>query len=156
MICIFYSLIINECLNLGTQISYIRKAINKGYGVIVLNTNDNFTPNGKKIPNSGTAEEHAQYVWETYISKTSADSILIVAHSYGGVVTLALAEKTKDFKKRVKAVAFTDSVHAFSNNKVPNYLIEVCLNISYIEQGTPKLFDQFFNFFLFSRLPLTG
>lgn len=122
----FYSLIINESLDYGTQIPYIRKGINKGYGVIVLNTNDNFTLNGKKIPKSGTAEEHALYVWETYIAKTNADSILIVAHSYGGVVTLALADKTNDFEKRVKAVAFTDSVHAYSNNKVPNYLLEVC------------------------------
>lgn len=92
-----------------------------------MNTNDNFTLNGKKIPTSGTAEEHAQYVWETYIKKTKTDSILIVAHSYGGVVTLALADvKTKDFEKRVKAVAFTDSVHAYSNNKVPKHLIQVC------------------------------
>lgn len=34
-------LIINDSLSTGTQILYIRKARKLGYGVLVLNTNDN-------------------------------------------------------------------------------------------------------------------
>lgn len=34
-------LIINDNLNSGTQIPYIKKAKQLGYGIIVLNTNDN-------------------------------------------------------------------------------------------------------------------
>lgn len=111
---------------MGTQIPYIRKAVSKGYGVIVLNTNDNYLPSGKKIQHSGTAEEHASYVWDTYISQAKASSVVIVAHSYGGVVTLALADQFKDkFDEKVKAIAFTDSVHAFSNIKMSKHFKEV-------------------------------
>ena len=60
----------------------------------------------------GTSEEHAQYVWNKYISQSKAASILVVAHSFGGVVTASLAEKNEDFVDRVKAVALTDSVHS--------------------------------------------
>jgi hypothetical protein len=34
-------LIINDCLNTGTQIPYIKQALEEGYGVIVTNTNLN-------------------------------------------------------------------------------------------------------------------
>lgn len=111
---------------MGTQIPYIKKALAMDYGVLVLNTNENCLPNGKKIKHSSTAEEHALYVWDTYVSKTKAENIAIVAHSYGGVVTVTLAtEMKKDFGKRVKAIAFTDSVHGYSNTKVTDSLKEV-------------------------------
>ena len=42
-------LIINDNLNSGTQIPYVKKARELGYGVIVLNTNDNHRMiNGKQ------------------------------------------------------------------------------------------------------------
>ncbi|XP_053611254.1 FAM172 family protein homolog CG10038 [Plodia interpunctella] len=123
------SLIINDCLDMGTQIPYIQKAQSKGYGVMVLNTNDNCLPNGKKIPHSSTAEEHARYIWDTYVGKANANSIVIVAHSYGGVVTLTLADQLKNkFDDRVKAIAFTDSVHSFSNIKMSKHFKEISQN----------------------------
>ncbi|XP_063829869.1 FAM172 family protein homolog CG10038 [Ostrinia nubilalis] len=123
------SLIINENLEQGTQIPYIERAIAKGYGVMILNTNDNYQADGKKIPHSSSAEEHAYYVWETYISKAKATSVVIVAHSYGGVVTVSLADQLKsEFEKRVKAIAFTDSVHAFSPIKMPTFMKEITRN----------------------------
>ena len=36
------SLIINENLEVGTQIAYIKKALDLGYSVVVLNTNNNY------------------------------------------------------------------------------------------------------------------
>ena len=36
-----YSLMIRNSLDEGTQLPYIRKALGLGYGVVVLNTNDN-------------------------------------------------------------------------------------------------------------------
>lgn len=43
-------LIINDSLNTGTQLPYIKKAREMGYAVMVLNTNDNFrTLNGKSM-----------------------------------------------------------------------------------------------------------
>ena len=61
---------------------------------------------------SGTSEEHGLYVWNKLIKKSKVATVLVVAHSWGGVVTAHLAEKTDDFTDRVKAVALTDSVHA--------------------------------------------
>lgn len=122
-----YRLIINDCLDNGTQIPYIKKALTKGYGIIVLNSNDNYRGD-KEITNSGCAEDHAKYVWEEYITNIKANNILIVAHSYGGVLTVMLANKyNKLFEKKVKAVALTDSVHGFSGAKIPKYL----KNVSY-------------------------
>ncbi|CAG9566328.1 unnamed protein product [Danaus chrysippus] len=122
------SLIINDCLDTGTQIPYIKKAQAKGYGIIVLNSNDNFRGDNK-ISHSSSAEEHANYVWKTYIKPTKAASILIVAHSYGGILTVLLADKEKkEFEKRVKAIAFTDSVHGYSGVKISKYLKQVSKN----------------------------
>lgn len=91
-----------------------------------MNTNDNFRSDCSKILQSGNPEEHAAYVWNNYILNTSASSIAIVAHSYGGLVTLYLSDKFKnDFENRVKVVAFTDSVHGFSNLKVTKFLKQV-------------------------------
>lgn len=123
------SLIINENLDMGTQIPYIKKAVSKDYGVLVLNTNDNCTPEGKKIKNSESAEEHALYVWQTYISSSKTQNIVIIAHSYGGVVTVYLADKLKsEFESRVKAIAFTDSVHGYSNIKITDYMKKTAKN----------------------------
>lgn len=123
------SLIINDNLDMGTQIPYIKSALSKNYGVLVLNPNDNCLSNGKKIPQSSSGEEHTHYVWNTFVKNTKATSILIVAHSYGGVLTLALADKLKEeFEKKVKAIAFTDSVHSYSNFKVSSFLKEVARN----------------------------
>ena len=36
-----FRLMINNSLDEGTQLPYIRKALGLGYGVVVLNTNDN-------------------------------------------------------------------------------------------------------------------
>ncbi|XP_073960487.1 cotranscriptional regulator ARB2A isoform X3 [Choristoneura fumiferana] len=117
------SLIINENIDMGTQIPYIQRAVAAGFGVVVMNTNDNYRISGNKIAKSGSPDEHAQYVWDKYIAKTKATSILIVAHSYGGVVTMDLAMKNKaDFKKRVKAIALTDSVHGFSSKSIMDYV----------------------------------
>ncbi len=35
-------LIINDSLKSGTQLPFIKRAINEGYGVVVLNTNQNY------------------------------------------------------------------------------------------------------------------
>ncbi|XP_047029058.1 FAM172 family protein homolog CG10038 [Helicoverpa zea] len=123
------SLIINDNLDMGTQIPYIKKALQKGYGVMVLNPNDNCQNNGKKIPNSSSGEEHTSYVWNTYVKNTKATSIAIVAHSYGGVLTVTLADQLKDeFEQRVKVIAFTDSVHVYSNIKITKHMQEAARN----------------------------
>ncbi|CAG5059079.1 unnamed protein product [Parnassius apollo] len=129
------SLIINKSLDAGTQIPYIKKAKACGYGIMILNPNDN-NRDERNIPNSGTAETHARYVWDTYIKSSKASSILIVAHSYGGIVTVTLADQIKEeFEQRVKAIALTDSVHGYSEFMVTDYLKKVSKN--WISSSSP-------------------
>ena len=64
-----------------------------GYDVLVTNTNDNYRMiNGKRqvIPKSENATAHARYVWENCVMKSQPESVAIVAHSYGGSITLDL------------------------------------------------------------------
>ncbi|KAF0309336.1 Protein FAM172A [Amphibalanus amphitrite] len=109
-------LIINNGVQEGTQLPYIERALSAGYGVLVLNTNDNRRVTGERkqfIRDSGTPEQHALTVWDTYVRSAAATDVAIVAHSYGGVVTLNLAvRRWEEVQKRVSAVALTDSVHS--------------------------------------------
>ncbi|XP_014289174.1 FAM172 family protein homolog CG10038 [Halyomorpha halys] len=130
------SLIINDSLETGTQIPYIRKAMNLGYGVIIMNTNDNYRLiDGKKFPIEGSSNssEHASTVWKHYVLPTAAEKILLIAHSFGGVVTMSLASNfEEDFLRRVKAIALTDSVHGriprAVSSRLAEYLSEVGRN----------------------------
>ncbi|XP_055638589.1 FAM172 family protein homolog CG10038 isoform X2 [Toxorhynchites rutilus septentrionalis] len=119
------SLIINHSLDAGTQIPYINMARKLGYEVLVTNTNDNYRPIGgstKPIKGSRNPTEHAVSVFERHVMACDPEAVAIVAHSYGGVVTVELAQKfPKFFKDKVFAVGFTDSVH--SSSLVPEVLI---------------------------------
>lgn len=82
-------LIMNQSINHGTQIPYINEARKLGYEVLVLNTNDN-ERNGKDIPGNASPTAHAVSVWAQLLAKANIQAIAIVAHSYGGVVTMDL------------------------------------------------------------------
>ena len=73
-------LIINEDLEKGTQIPFIKWAKENDFGVIVTNTNDNWEPQQEKsvndekkrkvqnrIKGSENPEEHARTVWEQLV-----------------------------------------------------------------------------------------
>ncbi|XP_046814906.1 FAM172 family protein homolog CG10038 isoform X1 [Vespa crabro] len=108
-------LIINDSLFTGTQIPYIRKAKDLGYGLFVLNTNDNIRiikgkPN--KIKGSGDPHEHLKTVWNDYIGPSNSKYVAVVAHSYGGECIVKFAiDHAEEFKRKVFAVGLTDSVH---------------------------------------------
>ncbi|XP_055905448.1 FAM172 family protein homolog CG10038 [Eupeodes corollae] len=110
------SLIINNSLDHGTVLPYIKKARELGYDIVITNTNDNYrlSEDGamKVIPGHNTPITHAATVWEKYVMASNPESVAIVAHSYGGSVTLALAKQFEQFfKHKVFAVALTDSAH---------------------------------------------
>ncbi|GAB0088646.1 FAM172 family protein homolog CG10038 [Sergentomyia squamirostris] len=105
------SLIINHSLAAGTQLPYLERARKMGFEVISTNTNDN-NRRGKPIQSSEDSVEHAVYVFEKYIIPSNPKAVAIVAHSYGGIVTMELARKFPEFfKTKVFAVGLTDSVH---------------------------------------------
>ncbi|XP_071039132.1 cotranscriptional regulator ARB2A homolog isoform X2 [Parasteatoda tepidariorum] len=122
-------LIINDCLNSGTQMPYIKRAKGLGYGVIVLNTNDNkqeIKGVNHKIRGCESPESHANYVWKNVImAKAAAKYIAIVAHSYGGIVTVNMCRTFPDsFQEKVIAIAFTDSPHNLILQGLSEPLIE--------------------------------
>ncbi|XP_045606421.1 FAM172 family protein homolog CG10038 isoform X2 [Procambarus clarkii] len=126
-------LIINDSLDSGTQIPFIKKAQEEGYGIIVMNTNDNYRTNRKKnrsrIRGSENPDNHALHVWDNYIRDSKAKHIGIIAHSYGGCVTTNLFTRKKDeFVKRVFAVAMTDSVHFIPSPVAFKELVKVSCN----------------------------
>lgn len=130
------SLIINHSIDHGTQIPYIKKAIELGYDVLVTNTNNNhrfvdddrFILNGNENP-----EAHIMSVWEQLIEPVfdTIDAIAIVAHSFGGIVTLTLAnEYAEQLLSKCFAVALTDSVHHTGHQtaELQDWILNVIIN----------------------------
>ena len=108
------SVVINESLETGSMLPAIREAQNQGYSLLVFNPNVHRDPETKEpIPLNDTLSAHSNYMWSTFVSKSPAQEIFIIAHSCGGVSTMELMKlHWEDFSQRVKGIAFTDSVHS--------------------------------------------
>ena len=105
-------LTLTHSLESGTQIPFIQRAKQLGYGVVVLNPNQNKNDKFQKVvEGSETPEAHFTYVWRNFVKPSKVKHVAIVAHSYGGVITMKGAAEIKSVSKRTFAVAFTDSVH---------------------------------------------
>ncbi|KPU79449.1 uncharacterized protein Dana_GF17730, isoform B [Drosophila ananassae] len=132
------SLIINNSLDHGTQLPYVRQARKLGYDVLITNTNDlkRFF-DGKDNPIKGveTPTQHTKYVWKNIVIPSNPESVAIVAHSYGGFLTMDLAEQFVDFfKEKVFAIALTDAVMGtIQSNK--EYISEVACD--WVTSKTP-------------------
>ncbi|KAM9277678.1 putative protein ARB2BP [Cariama cristata] len=126
--------IISKGLEHGTQIPFIKMALQRYEGVIVLNPNDNFvdlktekerlsSSIGEALPSmrsvwwipkrgSSSPEEHTMYVWDHFISKSAAKNVAFIAHGYGGLVFVDLLVQRKwEVMNKVYSVAFIDSMH---------------------------------------------
>ena len=69
---------------------------------------------GERIPGSERPEQHAVTVWTQLVTPGATDQVVVIAHSYGGVVTMALAghqDTRAEFSDKVVGVFLTDSVH---------------------------------------------
>lgn len=137
-------LIVNDSLKKGTQLPFIRRALGLGYGVIVMNTNDNFRMYGgvkRAIRDSENPEKHGRYVWEWFVEKAAAKHIAIIAHSYGGVVTVNLMTEFYAMRDRVFAIAMTDSVHSMQHQKVPSWVVQWLCQVSCNWVSSPEPLD---------------
>ncbi|XP_065596934.1 putative protein ARB2BP [Cyrtonyx montezumae] len=127
--------IISEGLYHGTQIPFIKMALQSHGGVIVLNPNDNFVDfktEREKLSFStreeslaslhscqcnprwcsSSPEEHTMYVWDHFISKSAAKNVAFIAHGYGGLVFIDLLMQRKgEVMNKVFSVAFINSMH---------------------------------------------
>eukprot|EP00929_Paragymnodinium_shiwhaense_P077103 TRINITY_DN39687_c0_g1_i1.p1 TRINITY_DN39687_c0_g1~~TRINITY_DN39687_c0_g1_i1.p1 ORF type:complete len:297 (-),score=65.69 TRINITY_DN39687_c0_g1_i1:57-947(-) len=111
------ALCINKDLTHGTMLPYLQKAKEAGYGVIVLNPNENAV-DGEPIPGCETADKQLGYVWENLIRGKCKQGLCvdIVAHSNGGRALLAfLADRSPlpaEALKQMHKIVLTDSYHA--------------------------------------------
>lgn len=108
------SVCINESLSMGSMLPYISKAQEQNYSIIILNPNCSRSPlTNKIVPHNSDMLEHSSFVWENYISRSPAASLVIAGHSCGGICTVHLLKTySSEFMSRVKCVALTDSVHS--------------------------------------------
>ncbi|KAI5080661.1 hypothetical protein GOP47_0003844 [Adiantum capillus-veneris] len=110
-------LCINDSLKTGSVLPFLDWAREHSFGVIVLNPNKNVvkTMEGLRvpIPFNDCAEAHVNYVWRAVCQDLTAKHFVLVAHSYGGISTCNLLRlQGEEVLKRLRSVAFTDSVHA--------------------------------------------
>ncbi|KAI8621362.1 Arb2 domain-containing protein [Chytriomyces sp. MP71] len=105
-------IIINESVSKGSMLTYIHRAHEAGYNVLVLNSNQNHVDN-VPIRGNETPEEHVDYVWQHLVLPSTTNHVLAVAHSYGGVCMQTLTDTRSDEikSKKLIAIALTDSVH---------------------------------------------
>jgi hypothetical protein len=164
------ALCINDTLDQGCIFGYLDRIISRGWGVVVLNPNENTTspplrddptclasfaaPSAEdetageassttsaaadaardfflaqtdaswkeqcaqrrreavSVSGSESPVAHGCYVWQHIAAAASAKAVPIIAHSYGGIVTLGIADAHFDAVcARVPAVAFTDAIN---------------------------------------------
>lgn len=134
-------LIMNEDLVVGTAIPEILMAMEKGYGILVMNTNDNTRVEaGKKVAIKGCQDAIASALttWETLVSNSKHSNIIIIGHSFGGAVCMKLAKTfQKDFDQRVVLTLLTDSAHGLGH-EVPQIIRGKCINFVASEQPLNK------------------
>jgi len=134
-------LIMNEDLDHGSVLPFLREAKEKDWGVCVLNTNLNDI-DGESIEGSESPEEHGETVWQTMIAPAKASKVVVIAHSYGGIVAMHLASTFgEEWVKRVAGLLLTDSVHGrlTGNPATDSHLIKIGQNWVSSEDpvGTP-------------------
>ncbi|XP_012815245.1 cotranscriptional regulator FAM172A homolog isoform X3 [Xenopus tropicalis] len=117
-------LIINEDLNSGSQIPYIKRAMKEGYAVIVLNPNENYievekskVPADQPSPDSSDepAEKRERRERNPKETKKRRDFYEKYRNPQKEKETLQvyirMIQREADVKNKVAAVALTDSVH---------------------------------------------
>lgn len=107
------ALCINKDLEQGTMLPYIHKAVEAGYGIIVLNPNESEV-DGQMVAGSETPDRHVAYVWHNVVLGMCkpAAAVDIVAHSNGGRATLMFLAGCDEAAGRIRHVVFTDSYHS--------------------------------------------
>uniref|UniRef100_A0A5F9DF70 ARB2 cotranscriptional regulator A n=1 Tax=Oryctolagus cuniculus TaxID=9986 RepID=A0A5F9DF70_RABIT len=137
-------LIINEDLDSGTQIPFIKRAMDEGYGVIVLNPNENYIevekPKTHVQSSSDSSDEPAEKrerkdkvsketkkrrdFYEKYRNPQREKEMM--------QLYIRMIQREADVKSKVTAVALTDSVHNVwhqeAGKTVREWMRENCCN----------------------------
>ena len=136
------SVCINENLNLGTMIPYVDKAIKDNYSALIMNPNEKKDfKTEKTIEEFSTMEKHSVYVYNNIIkTNDNIKEIYIVAHSMGGECTVEILLNNKEdlLNRRIKKIAFTDSVHGEDYLKLGEEGVKIFREISRNYIGSDK------------------
>ena len=117
------SVCINENIYLGSMIPYVKKALENKWSIIIYNPNErrDFINKYNIIKEFPTMEKHSLYVYNNIVkTNNNIKEIYIVAHSMGGECTVQILLDNKEdlLSGKIKKIAFTDSVHGSSYNKL--------------------------------------
>ncbi|XP_059824547.1 putative protein FAM172B [Hypanus sabinus] len=125
-------LVVHDCLDTGTQIPFIERALSEQYEVMVLNPNDNFlaiemghsadaqSEHKVEKPKRGVEshEQHMSYIWDHFLSKCAPMSVAFVVHGYGGLAFMSLLTERAEVMNKVYTVAFINSNHDVDHQNV--------------------------------------
>lgn len=131
------SVCINAKLTEGTVFPALDYAQSHGFSTITFNPNMNYEQN-RPILSGSSMESHSKFVWKNYVRRSPAPNLFIIAHSCGGMCTTEiLSAFESDFIERVKAVAFTDSVHGgvHGSRQAKQHLEKV--SVDFVASGLP-------------------
>ena len=103
------SVCINESLETGSMLPFLKIAQKLEIPVLVMNPNLNRVDD-TIIPYSQNMQVHAVWVWDKYVKDSGFKSIDIVAHSAGGGCLQAIMKTFEDtFWQQANKIAYTDS-----------------------------------------------
>ena len=109
------SVCINESLELGSVIPYVKEAEKNDMNVIIFNPNERKDfYSGERIDQFTTMEDHCLWVYSNIVKKFSnTKKIFFVSHSMGGYCTIDILKNFPDDINNglIEKIAFTDSVH---------------------------------------------
>ncbi|CAB3406439.1 unnamed protein product [Caenorhabditis bovis] len=75
------NVIINDSLGMGSQLNYIRKALQLDWGVVVFNPNHNYDEQGNPLKFSGSPAEHVINAWNCVLRRTKCQQIYVFAQN---------------------------------------------------------------------------
>lgn len=140
------SLCINNSLEEGTMLPYLRRAAASGYGVVVFNPNEN-TNDDVPIPGSENFNNHVAYVMEKVVlPRCAASQIDILAHSHGGRALLSYLARAGGSSlallKKMRRLVFTDSYHvqtqlAYLPSAVKAFLANPARTVNFVPDRAP-------------------
>ena len=124
------------------MIPYVDKAIKNNYSVLIMNPNEKKDfKTEKTIEEFSTMEKHSVYVYNNIIkTNNNIKEIYIVAHSMGGECTVEILLNNKEdlLNRRIKKIAFTDSVHGEDYLKLGEEGVKIFREISRNYIGSDK------------------
>ncbi|KAJ2872592.1 hypothetical protein GGH93_003906 [Coemansia aciculifera] len=121
-----WNVLVKEGLRAGSVIEYVRGCVQRGYGVLVLNPNENivatdgfpetfntYVGHSTPIHGSETPDEHVGFVWSRIIRGSLAETVAFVTFNTAGIAVVDLLKHDyAQFISKSVGIVFIDSAHS--------------------------------------------